>query len=498
MRLVGQHIRASLLTRRALRDPGVWFILLTLAGTTTLHYLTDIQLIPYHSIYRSLYYVPIAIAAVRYGRRGGVITALTATVLYIPHVVLSWNVLMDDAFNDLLENAIFLFVGAFAGTLADAERRQRKRAQEAVLQFDRTNKELQVQVALAERMRASTESILESVDSGVITFNTEGRIVTVNRAAEVLLGDAEHHDNTLPVAIRDYLNGSARGYRQVSVAGRMLGIHGSPLIGALGEEIGTVLVLDDLTEQRALEEQVQRAQRLSALGRLAGGLAHEIRNPLGITRAAAQMLHRELGEHARYGEYTEVIQTEIDRIDRLVEQLLSYARPLPLQRGSVDVEAVIERTVALTRAYARQQQILLHCDIEDQLPFIEGDGELLHQALVNLLLNGITATGQGGNVSIAAKAAAGESSRQVVIITVSDTGRGIAPADLPHIFDPFFTTRADGTGLGLSIVQQIIEEHGGTIEVDSQPGCGARFLLRIPALAHDAHITSDVPHGQSS
>lgn len=487
-----------MLTRPALHDPGVWFILLTLAGTTTLHYLTDIQLIPYHSIYRSLYYVPIAIAAVRYGRRGGVITALTATVLYIPHVVLSWNVLMDDAFNDLLENAIFLFVGAFAGSLADAERRQRKRAQEAVLQLDRTNKELQVQVALAERVRASTESILESVDSGVITFNTDGRIVTVNHAAEVLLGEAEHYDDTLPFAIRDYLNGSARGYRQVSVSGRMLGIHGSSLIGAQGEEIGTVLVLDDLTEQRALEEQVQRAQRLSALGRLAGGLAHEIRNPLGITRAAAQMLHRELSEHARHGEYTEVIQTEIDRIDRLVEQLLSYARPLPLQRGSVDVEAVVERTVALTRAYARQQQILLHCDIEDQLPFIEGDGELLHQALVNLLLNGITATGQGGNVSIAAKAAAGESSRQVVMITVSDTGRGIAPADLPHIFDPFFTTRADGTGLGLSIVQQIIEEHGGTIEVDSQPGCGARFLLRIPALAHDAHITSDVPHGQSS
>ena len=498
MRLVGQRIRASLLNRPALRDPGVWFILLTLAGTTTLHYLTDIQLIPYHSIYRSLYYVPIAIAAVRYGRRGGVITALTATVLYIPHVVLSWNVLMDDAFNDLLENAIFLFVGAFAGSLADAERRQRKRAQEAVLQLDRTNKELQVQVALAERMRASTESILESVDSGVITFNTDGRIVTVNRAAEVLLGEAEHYDDTLPFAIRDYLNGSARGYRQVSVSGRMLGIHGSPLIGAQGEEIGTVLVLDDLTEQRALEEQVQRAQRLSALGRLAGGLAHEIRNPLGITRAAAQMLHRELSEHARHGEYTEVIQTEIDRIDRLVEQLLSYARPLPLQRGSVDVEAVVERTVALTRAYARQQQILLHCDIEDQLPFIEGDGELLHQALVNLLLNGITATGQGGNVSIAAKAAAGESSRQVVIITVSDTGRGIAPADLPHIFDPFFTTRADGTGLGLSIVQQIIEEHGGTIEVDSQPGRGALFLLRIPALAHDAHLVSDAPHSQSN
>jgi len=485
MRLVHQRIRGALLAFPALRDPGVWFILFTLAGTTTLHYLTDIHLIPYHSIYRSLYYLPIAIAAVRYGRRGGVITALTVIALYTPHVVLSWNALIDDPFNDLLENFIFLFVGTFAGSLADAERRQRKRAQDAALQLDQTNKELQVQAALAERMRAATESILESVDSGVITISTNGQIATLSRAAEALLGRSA--GSPLPTVIRDYLGDSVRGYRQVRVLGRLLGMHGAPLIGAQGEEIGTVLVLDDLTERRALEEQVQRAQRLAALGRLAGGLAHEIRNPLGITRAAAQMLHRELGEYARYGEYTEVIQSEIDRVDRLVEQLLSYARPLPIQPGPVEIAAVIERTIMLTRAYARQQGISLHCSVDEQLPTIKGDAELLHQALVNLLLNGIAATALGGTVTIAARSAAHDLHRPVVIITVSDSGHGIAPADLPHVFDPFFTTRADGTGLGLSIVQQIIEEHGGTIEVSSQPDQGATFTLQIPALAHTSY-----------
>jgi signal transduction histidine kinase len=474
-------------TRTRLRDPGLWFVLLTLAGTTMLHYLTDIHLIPYHSIYRSLYYVPIAVAAVRYGRRGGVLTALTASVLYIPHIILSWNIMIDDGFNDLLENVIFLFVGAFAGSLADAERRQRLRAQEAVTQLAAANAELQTQAALAERMRASIASILESIDSGVLTFDLTGQITTINRAAQTLLGCPDSRDQA-PLPIRDYLRAGARGYQQVSIEGRMLGLHGSPLIGAQGETIGTVLVLDDLTELRALEEQVQRAQRLAALGRLAGGLAHEIRNPLGITRAAAQMLQREIGEHPALGEYTQVIQTEIDRVDRLIEQLLAYARPVPIARGPVDVVALLDRTVALTGAYAAQHGVTLAVDAAPDLPLVEGDAELLHQALVNLLLNGIHATAPSGRVCVLASARVAEQCLPPqVLLTITDTGHGIAPADLPHIFDPFFTTRVDGTGLGLSIVQQIIQEHGGTVEVHSQRGRGTSFAVSLPALptSHD-------------
>jgi signal transduction histidine kinase len=469
--------------RSGFRDPGLWFVLLALAGTTLLHYLTDIHLIPYHSIYRSLYYLPIAVAAVRYGRRGGVLTALTASVLYIPHVILSWNIMIDDGFNDLLENVIFLFVGVLAGSLADAERRQRMLAQDAAIQLGAANTQLQTQAALAERMRASIESILESIDSCVLTLDLHGQINTINRAAQRLLGGPNGIDEAVPLPIRDYVQVGGRGYQQVSINGRMLGLHGSALVGAAGETIGTVLVLDDLTELRALEELVQRAQRLAALGRLAGGLAHEIRNPLAITRAAAQVLQREIGEQSTLGEYTQVIQTEIDRVDRLVEQLLAYARPFPLQRGPVDIADVIERTVALTRAYAAQYGVTLTIEGQAILPMVEGDAELLHQALVNVLLNGINATSAGGEVCVFATIAASEQRPPTTIcVTVRDTGHGIAPADLPHIFDPFFTTRVDGTGLGLSIVQQIVEEHRGTVEVDSQLGTSTSFVLRLPAV----------------
>src|SRR5262245_24474393 len=135
--------------RPSVRDPGLWFIALTLAVTTLLHYLTDIRLIPSHSIYRSLYYVPIAVASVRSGRRGGTLPALTASLLYITHVIFSWGLMGDDGINDLLENAVFLFVGAFAGTLADAERTQRQRAQAASEQLAGANTALKNQVTIA-------------------------------------------------------------------------------------------------------------------------------------------------------------------------------------------------------------------------------------------------------------------------------------------------------------------------------------------------------------
>lgn len=468
--------------RLLIRDVGLWFVLATLAITTLLHYLTDIHLIPYHSIYRSLYYVPIAVAAVRYGRRGGILTALTASTLYIPHVILSWDIMIDDGINDLLENAVFLFVGAFAGNLADAERRQRQRAQEAALQLAAANAALQTQAAIAERMRASIASILESIDSGVLTLDIHGNVTTVNRAAQSMLGALSGGTTQLPQMIRDYLVVGARGYRQVTINQRQLGLHGSSLVGAQGELLGTVLVLDDLTEVRTLEEQVQRAQRLAALGRLAGGLAHEIRNPLGTTRAAAQMLQRELADQQALREYTQVIQIEVDRVDRLLEQLLAYARPAPMQRGPVDIPALIEQALTLTRAYAAQYGVALSADVVGRLPLIEGDAELLHQVLVNLLLNAINATTEGGEVHVRASVLQTEPTKSCVVLAIHDTGCGIAPNDLPHIFDPFFTTRVDGTGLGLSIVQQILQEHQGTVDVESTPGVGTCFTIRLPIL----------------
>jgi nitrogen-specific signal transduction histidine kinase len=157
---------------------------------------------------------------------------------------------------------------------------------------------------------------LESIDSGVITLDSQQHVVTANPAARALLDCVTEIGAPVPAILADYAATGARGYVQRTIGERVIGFHGAPLAGAPGESAGTVLVLDDLTERRALEEQIQRAQRLAALGRLAGGLAHEIRNPLGITRASAQMLQRELEANILLRDYTQVIQTEIDRARR--------------------------------------------------------------------------------------------------------------------------------------------------------------------------------------
>ena len=460
-------------------DPALWFILIALAGISTLHYLTDVRLIPYHSIYRSLYYVPIAVAAVRYGWRGGVLTALTTTVLYLPHVAISSRLILIDSFNDVLENLLFLFIGAFAGYLVDAERKQQQRAEETALQLAAANERLQKQAAHAEQMRGQVSSILESLGSGVVTLDTAGRVMTTNRAAQSLLSVLGATDGMLPSVVHAYACEGARGYRQLMTETHVLGLRSSPLSGAHGEALGTVLVLDDLSELKALETQVQRSQRLAALGRLASGLAHEIRNPLGIVRAAAQMLQGALGGDQKLGEYTQVIQSEVDRVDRLIEQLLAYARPRPLARGSVDLRALAERAVALTRAYASQHGVLCGVLESSAAPVMDGDGDLLHQALVNLLMNAIQATPFGGHVSVHV-AFTGDGQRTAATLVVRDTGRGIAMDDLQRVFDPFFTTRDDGVGLGLSIVQQIVQEHSGTIDVQSEPARGTTFVIRLP------------------
>jgi signal transduction histidine kinase len=491
MQHVATPTQAPASLRPSPRDGALWFVLVALALVTTLHYLTDVHLIPYHSIYRSLYYVPIAIAAVRYGRRGGILTALTTSALYIPHVVISWGMMPSDGFNDLLENAVFLFVGAFAGHLADAERAQRRRAQTAVAELATANVRLQEQAELAERTRAQTQSILDSLESGIVTVDALGVLARANRAAYTLLPVSVATDDVLPSAVEHYLHTRVQGFQQISAGKRTVSLHGAPLRGPQGEAVGTVLVLDDVTELRSLEEQVQRAQRLAALGRLAGGLAHEIRNPLGIVRAAAQMLGGELREDARFSEYTSVIQTEIDRVDRLIEQLLSYARPRPMSRGPVQIATLIERAVSLTRAYGVQQGVQLDTNITQDLPVVDGDTELLHQALVNLLINGIQATPRGGEVRVRAMV---DLSRNgpAVVLEVRDTGRGIAEADLSRIFDPFFSTRDDGVGLGLSIVQQIVHEHNGVITVTSESGVGTVFSVRFPTPA-SASVHRDEP-----
>ncbi len=222
-----------------------------------------------------------------------------------------------------------------------------------------------------------------------------------------------------------------------------------------------------------IEEQLRRADRLSALGELSAGMAHEIRNPLGAIRGTAEILQDGIDPSDRRYEFTRILIKEVDRLNRVVQDFLKFARPAPVQRESFDVVPVLRDVLKLTAPQLAKAGV--ETRLEGEAPALAGDREQLKQAFLNLVLNAQQAMPGGGTLSI--EVAAGNGSVRIVF---ADTGIGIGPADLEKIFNPFFTTRRDGTGLGLAITHRIIQNHGGRIEVSSTRGKGTRFTIVMP------------------
>ncbi|KAF0218611.1 MAG: hypothetical protein FD174_2704 [Geobacteraceae bacterium] len=228
------------------------------------------------------------------------------------------------------------------------------------------------------------------------------------------------------------------------------------------------------------EEQLRRAERLSALGELSAVLAHEIRNPLGSIRGTAEILRDDFRPGDRKYEFLEILVKEADRLNRVVEDFLGLARPLPVERETCDLLAELKEIVALVSGEAASRGVRLNIE-QAELPPINGDREKLHQVFLNLILNGIQATGQGGSLTIgAAYLAPREGNPAAIELSFVDTGEGMEPEVLGRIFEPFFSTKTGGTGLGLSIAQKIIESHGGRMDVESRPGKGTTFRVRLP------------------
>ncbi len=464
--------------RELLGHRDLWLIALALAITTYLHYSTNLTLMALHNVYRSLYYLPIIYAALRFGLWGGLLTALAASLLYAPHVMLYLGALPAQATNDLMEILLFDTAGVLTGLLADAERRQRRRYQAAATQLRASYHQLEERTAAIEAMQTYIANVLASLSCGVVTLDRRGRVTTSNPVAHALLGGdpiGRPLPGPLGAAIERRLSGGeGERYFQLPLGGRPVGVHLSPLQTGDGKTLGTVVVLDDLTEVKSLEEQVRRAERLSALGTLAGGLAHEIRNPLGIIGASAQMLQDELAD-AQTREYATVIRAESERIERLVQQLLNYARSEEAERQPLELSSLVGEVAALMEPYATQSGVNIAVESEGEPVRVDGNREKLRQGLINLTLNAIQSMPGGGRLRLTVARREG-----AACIEVCDQGEGIPPAARPHIFDPFFSTRDGGTGLGLAIVQRIVADHGGRIEVDSAVGCGTTFRLWLP------------------
>lgn len=485
MPFVNTILRMALPRRliRLLAKVDFWVVVAGLAITTWLHYTTSPLLFEQHTVYRYLYFLPVVYAALRFGLMGGLLAGVTASLLFAPHIWLKFGHFPEESLNDLFVAIILIAVGVLTGALTDGERRQRQKQEATSTQLARSLAQLEQRTAALEEMQRYISNVLASLSSGVITIDANGRVTTENRLAHTLLGGS-YVGQRLPHPLSDP-NLLTGGFRQLQLASRPVGVHASPLSGADGRQMGTVIVLEDLTEIKALEEQVRRAERLSSLGTLAGGVAHEVRNPVGIIRASAQLMGSLPSVAADPGsrEYVQVITQEADRIDRLVEDLLGYARAGELSLAPVDMEELVRSTAARLASLAEQAEIDLVVDVTPGLPLVEGDAAKLEQALLNLGLNAITAIqaayprpAGGGQLILAAQRAS-----DGLHCIVRDNGQGMPDDVRVHIFDPFFTTRDDGTGLGLAIVQRTVADHGGTIDVTSAPGQGATFTIWLPA-----------------
>jgi two-component system sensor histidine kinase HydH len=222
------------------------------------------------------------------------------------------------------------------------------------------------------------------------------------------------------------------------------------------------------------EEAVRRSDRLAALGQLSAGLAHELRNPLGTIKASAEMLQRSVAaENEVAREVSGFIASEVDRTNSLITRFLDFARPLQLRLAKADLAQTLDRAVAA--AGRESDRVTIYKNFDPEIPPFPFDAELLERVFFNLILNAAQATQPGGAVTVKTRAVDGN-----IEVAVIDRGSGIDPKNLDNIFNPFFTTKPQGVGLGLAIVSKIVDQHGGKIAVESEPGKGSVFHVYLP------------------
>jgi len=247
------------------------------------------------------------------------------------------------------------------------------------------------------------------------------------------------------------------------------------------------MIIRDLSRIKDLESTLRRADRLSMLGTLAAGLAHEIKNPLGGIKGAAQLLSLELSEDSSLKDYTRIMIKEVERINFIIEELMDLGNPRPPEIGNVDLARILDDIVLLQKEAARSQNIRFLLKLDPSIPPVQGDENLLTRLFLNLVKNAREAIHHDGEVLIETRIASnyhltgpGRRSSPMVDISISDTGCGIAKDELDRIFTPYFTTKSKGSGLGLAISQKIIEDHHGLLKIESSPGEGTTMTVSLP------------------
>jgi two-component system NtrC family sensor kinase len=349
-----------------------------------------------------------------------------------------------------------------------------------------------------ERLKEFSENIVESIHVGILAADLEDRVESWNSQIERLTGisraDAvgRRLNQLLPAELCEAIDPaqSANGIQNIykfvlrppSGESRdvTLNIAVAPLISRDAEHIGRLIIFEDITDHAELERRLVQADKLSSIGLLAAGVAHEVNTPLAVISTYAQMLAKQISGDSEKAPLLEKIARQTFRASEIVNSLLNFSRTSPTEFVGVDLNKVVNETLTLVAHQLANARIEVKLSLDTALPCIKGNPGKLQQVFLNLFLNARDAMENGGTLAVRSV-----EQDALVRITVTDSGAGIAQENLTRIFDPFFTTKAakKGTGLGLSVSYGIVREHGGEIEVDSQLGAGTRFQLSFPAVA---------------
>ena len=338
------------------KNKEFYLIIFSILALTLAHYLTPPDKPLLHDIYRRLYYVPIILAAFTYGLKGALISSITVSLVFIPHVFHRWGHIHLQTMDALFEILLYNVVAWVTGALVESERRQRAKLKET-------------------------------------------------------------------------------------------------------------------------QEELIRANKFKIIGELASGMAHEIRNPLGSIQGALEILKEDYKPEDKKFEFLNILFKEIKRLNRVVTDFLSYARPTKPSLVNCDLNQLVQESLSIIQAEADKKKISLKTFLSPKIPPISADPSQIKQAFLNLLLNSLQAIENSGEISVTSKV---EAENGLVLVEFKDNGKGISTENLEKVFVPFFTTKKEGVGLGLGIVERIIQNHNGKVTVESQEGKGTVFTIKLP------------------
>ncbi|NIA14329.1 MAG: PAS domain-containing protein, partial [Nitrospiraceae bacterium] len=375
--------------------------------------------------------------------------------------------------------------------------------------------------AKLEKVNLHFSRILSNMRGGVVAVDNEGRVTTCNAAATEMLGAIEIGQHL------DGLDGTVADVLRRTIAGTIsIGDFECVIVGPSGEDIpvaisysslrsrgngsyGAMALIYDLTQLKRLERNVQRADRMSSIGTLAAGMAHEVKNPLVSIKTFTQLLLDRFDDPDFRQTFVDVVPHEVDRIDTTVRGLLDFARPKPVQFAPQSLDPIIVKVLTLVENQTRKANVTVDLDLPGDRIRVHGDEQQLHQLFLNLFLNAVEAMGETGGGILTVRAyqdrALLPGARMApfmlsdcVRIVVSDTGCGIDREHVDQLFTPFFTTKEEGSGLGLAVVHGIVAEHGGEIDVDSVVGSGTSFTVTFPVMGAEVSFEGAPDAGEQA